>query len=456
MGQLLPNSNEELRTTDEDAEISDLQLIYQVRDALLEVTDGRENYEELVGCLQPKRNLNSHEAAQLVTILKALAGVVSYIDSVHHGTLIFALERMSLWNLATTYKNYDVTDIMDALIELLVSLAASKGIKNKVLSRVHDALKQIADLVPLAPLQLSPIVVQNIPKRYDVTVHEIVMYVENMLKLESGSMGEIVGSTMLPALVDKLIELDVEIGLDGKIHEDAKCIFEMELEDIINFAADDDENYNSMCVSEMLNRKKLQGNKVVEKLDSLIVLTFLHLDSCQSSGRLSEVFDTLLTSFKRTVLNTYKSKFTQFVMFYVCALHPELCGVKFAIVLRDMFESPVNPPITRMSVVSYLASYLSRAKFLSSALVADIIQRLVDWCFAYCKIHDLDMNLQAHQVFYSGCQAVMYILCFRMKSLMDVPRLRMQLIKMPMLLLWKHKLNPLKVCFPSVVEEFLK
>ena len=27
---------------------------------------------------------------------------------------------------------------------------------------------------------------------------------------------------------------------------------------------------------------------------------------------------------------------------------------------------------------------------------------------------------------------------------------------MPMLLLWKHKLNPLKVCLPSVVEEFLK
>lgn len=37
----------------------------------------------------------------------------------------------------------------------------------------------------------------------------------------------------------------------------------------------------------------------------------------------------------------------QFVMFYACALDPELCGVKFAIVLRDMFESPVNPPITR-------------------------------------------------------------------------------------------------------------
>lgn len=84
------------------------------------------------------------------------------------------------------------------------------------------------------------------------------MYVENMLKLESGAIEEIVGSTMLPALVDKLIELDMEIGLDGSMHADAKGIFEMELEDILKFA-DDDENYNSMCASELLNRKNFKA-----------------------------------------------------------------------------------------------------------------------------------------------------------------------------------------------------
>lgn len=35
--------------------------------------------------------------------------------------------------------------------------------KNKVLSRLHAAFKEIADLVPLAPLRLSPIVVQRMP-----------------------------------------------------------------------------------------------------------------------------------------------------------------------------------------------------------------------------------------------------------------------------------------------------
>ena len=46
----------------------------------------------------------------------------------------------------------------------------------------------------------------------------------------------------------------------------------------------------------MLNRKSLQGNAVVDKLDSLIELTLLHLESCQSSGRLAEVFLSLYIS----------------------------------------------------------------------------------------------------------------------------------------------------------------
>ncbi|MCI33950.1 RNA polymerase I-specific transcription initiation factor RRN3, partial [Trifolium medium] len=71
------------------------------------------------------------------------------------------------------------------------------------------------------------------------------MYAENMLRLESGAIGEIVGGIMLPALVDKLIEFDAYIGWDGKLQEDAKCIFEMDLEDIAEFE-DDDEKHHSM------------------------------------------------------------------------------------------------------------------------------------------------------------------------------------------------------------------
>ncbi|KAJ7971918.1 RNA polymerase I-specific transcription initiation factor RRN3 [Quillaja saponaria] len=425
---------------------------------------------ELVGVLHHKEQLSSDEVAMLVTCLKALAGAVLYIDFVQHEALVFAILRMSMWQYGT--------DVMDALLELVISLAASNGKyvdlcldmlvrnfmpphyfletlkqprglarKDQVLSRVHTALKDIADLVPLAPMRLSPLVIQGIPNVFSKEP-EIVIYVESMLKLESGSMREIVGGTMIPALIDRMVELDVEIGWeDILLNDSSKCIFDMELED--------DEEDDTELSGELLSWKCLQGNSVAEKLDSLMVLTFEHLESCQGSGRLAEVFDILLVSFRRTVLNTCKSKFTQFVMFYACALDPEECGVKFAMMLVDMFVSDVNPPDTRKIAVAYLASYLSRGKFLSPSLIASLIKRLVDWCFEYCNVHNVDINPRDHQVFYSGCQAIMYVLCFRMRSLVDVPLIKIQLHQ-PINSILKNRLNPLKECLPTVVKEFLQ
>ncbi|RVW29516.1 hypothetical protein CK203_077403 [Vitis vinifera] len=262
-----------------------------------------------------------------------------------------------------------------------------------------------------------------------------------------------------------------------------------------------------------LSRKSLGGNLIAEKLDSLMVLTFEHLESCEAGGRLIEVFETLVLSFQTTVLNAFKSKFAQFVMFYACALDPENCGVRFARVLADflfavlfhrltgnldlnfsdgsfpcdlgnvirtrlsqigprtlfwvgggwghalLLLSEMDPPgmsnnieghvpchrssqrcildiflpkvlkkrtqrtsnkllcpnllvFERMSAVAYLASYLSRGKFLTASFVANILERLVVWCLEYCKIHDGDINPKAHQVFYSGCQEAASFLKF--------------------------------------------
>ena len=49
----------------------------------------------------------------------------------------------------------------------------------------------------------------------------------------------------------------------------------------------------------------------------------------------------------------------------------------------------------------------------------------------------------------SSPQAIMYVLCFRMRSIMDVPRLKSQLLLMPLETVLKHNLNPLKVSFFS-------
>ncbi|OVA01095.1 RNA polymerase I specific transcription initiation factor RRN3 [Macleaya cordata] len=456
-----------------DIEFSDSEIVSHVRKALRSVAQGdTDDYNHLIGGLNLTEHLTPDDVGILLSGLKGLAGAVTYIDMVQHEALLSAIFGMSLWN-----RDYE-PDVMDALVDLIIRLATSSGKfvdssldmlisnfipphyalyglnqhfwqtkKAQVLDRVHSALKNITDLVPLAPLRLSPIILQRMPHTFAKEA-VIVVYVENMLRLESSAIGEFVGSTMLMAVVDRLIDLDVEIGWDDILQDDSsKGIFDMELD------GDDSDD-------ELANHS-LGANVFAGTLDSLMVLTCEHLNSCADSGRLEKVFQTLLQSFHVTVLNAYKSKFAQFVIFYACSLDPETCGVGFAVMLEEIFlcKTYTYPPLTRMSAVAYLASYLSRAKFLQSSVILSILKSLVDWCLEYCQLQDgaeKIVNPQAHRVFYSACQAIMYVLCFRMRSMWDIPHLKSQIIQFPLESILQHPLDPLKVCLPSIVEEFLR
>ncbi|GFP89206.1 RNA polymerase i-specific transcription initiation factor rrn3 [Phtheirospermum japonicum] len=468
----------------DELNFTDSELDCHVRNAIRNAVQGnRDFYNQIVAVIHHKERLGADEAALLVTCLKAVTGSVSSINIVHHRSLLAAIFGMSLWNYGT--------DVMDALVELLVSLASSSGEyvdlcletlvvnfmppcappsasyfleqlnqprglakKTQVLDRVHSTLKDIANVVPLSPLRLEKIVRDRMPKTY-MKEPLIVMYVENMLRLEGGAMGELVGSTILVALVDRLIELDVEIAWDDIMQDDfQKGIFDMELEDLEGHADHIEQDSNELSREAFIQRF-FSGNLTAEKLDSLMVLTFEHIKSCFESGRLVQVFEILLQSFQTTILTAYKAKFTQFIIFYACSLDPENCGKMFANGLSDIFASRLNPE-WRMSAVAYLASYLARAKFVPVSFVADMLERVVNWCFLYCKNQGGDINPKAHKVFYAGCQAIMYVLCFRMRQMVAVPRHKSQLIRMHIEDILGHPLKPLQVCLPSIVEEFLR
>ncbi|KAL8124551.1 hypothetical protein AgCh_012269 [Apium graveolens] len=131
---------------------------------------------------------NYGEKILIQTSLKALSGAVSYIDFDHHKMLLSSISGMSLWNYGL--------DVLDVLVELVVSLAAVSGKylhrcldmlvrnfvpplsflrllqqprglakKEQVLSHVHAALKEIADLGPLAPLRLEKVIKERMPHR---------------------------------------------------------------------------------------------------------------------------------------------------------------------------------------------------------------------------------------------------------------------------------------------------
>ncbi|KAL1564536.1 RNA polymerase I-specific transcription initiation factor RRN3-like [Salvia divinorum] len=458
----------------DELSFTDSQLDFYVKNALKAAIQGDcDFYNQLVAVIHRKERLSATDVALLVTCLKAVTGAVSCIHIVHHRSLLAAILGMSLWDYGT--------DVMDTLVELLVALASSNGEyvdlclemlvsnfmpppayfekhwgpskKSEVLDRVHSTLNHISNVVPLSPLRLEKIVRDKMPHIY-VKELSIVMYVENMLRLESGAMGELVGSMALVVLMDKLIELDVEIAWGDILQDDfQKDVFDFELEDLAG-PADNFNQENKDYTIEAPMQSFCSGIPA-EKLDSLMVLTFEHLKYCFETGRLVQVFEILLQSFRITVLTAYKSKFAQFVMFYACSLDPENCGKLFADALADIFVNGVHPE-WRMSAVAYLASYLARAKFLPVPLIATMLERVVDWCSKYCKNQGSDINPKAHKVFYAGCQATIYVLCFRMKQMLAVPRLKSQLHLMRIDDILGHPLKPLQVCLPSIVDEFLR
>ncbi|RWW55292.1 hypothetical protein BHE74_00038079 [Ensete ventricosum] len=59
------------------------------------------------------------------------------------------------------------------------------------------------------------------------------------------------------------------------------------------------------------------------------------------------VFETLSEIFRIAVLKLHKSKFAQFLMFYACSLDPDICGLKFAVLLTDIFVSEHEDPDSR-------------------------------------------------------------------------------------------------------------
>ncbi|KAI3867611.1 hypothetical protein MKW98_005988 [Papaver atlanticum] len=80
--------------------------------------------------------------------------------------------------------------------------------KEQVLNRVHSALIKITKMMPLVPRRLCPILEQWMP--HNSAKQEVMeIFVENMLRLESGPIGEYLGSTVLLLVGDRLVDLDV-------------------------------------------------------------------------------------------------------------------------------------------------------------------------------------------------------------------------------------------------------
>ncbi|KAH7421980.1 hypothetical protein KP509_13G084500 [Ceratopteris richardii] len=435
--------------------------------------------------------------------------MVSYINEREHSELLSYILGMSLWVHSAETSNSLVEFVVNlasvnggcvaqcldmlvrnflppscglpAFVDFFSRRAVAKGMsketlmqkkvdhmnrKESVLDCVHSALQRISDFVPITSMHLHRIVLQRMPHRI-IDKEWNALYMENMLRLEQAAKSEFLKSQMLLAVVDRLIEIDVEIRWEDIVKEDdCNKVFVLDME--FDEALDD----NEACVGPGSEAQHAAGISqhsaggsltlcaVADKMDVLMDMTLQHLQRCAEAGRIEQVFNILMTSFQSTILDTYKSKFTQFLIFYMCSQSPLTLSEKFTSLLCEILTSSQRAPNTRMSAAAYLASFLARARYVPLCIVSSCLRRMVEWCISYTPRQaekvSLTVDTGVHGVLYSACQAIMYVLCFKMRALLDDSVERATLCKLPLNDLLRHSLNPLKLCLPSVVEEFLK
>ena len=139
-------------------------------------------------------------------------------------------------------------------------------------------------------------------------------------------------------------------------------------------------------------------------------------------------FYTLLSIFDRTILRTFKSRYTQFLVFWYSSLDPEFSDLFQGMLVSKALLEEDQPAVTRAAAASYIASFVSRAEFVGRESTRQTVACLCNFLANRLSILDAVTqsgaqlpSLSQHTVFYAVTQAVFLIFCFRWRDLLHEP-----------------------------------
>jgi RNA polymerase I-specific transcription initiation factor RRN3 len=222
----------------------------------------------------------------------------------------------------------------------------------------------------------------------------------------------------------------------------------------------------------------------------MMLLLFQHIEERISKDpeSASAIFQMILPVFENAILTTYRSKYVQFILLYVCGFSDtEELYREFAGKLIEQVVDPYRATATRQSAACYLASFVSRASYVCSETACEAVAALLRWAETYVQVvqrngtesSDLRSPCELHSLFFTICQAAFYIMCFRGAETVSYHREALEYFSTPKEDLdpieecpypgldhidigtsrWEHlcghRLQPLRYCLESVREEFI-
>lgn len=314
--------------------------------------------------------------------------------------------------------------------------------EEKIYKNVHHVLKKLLRVIPMAGEQLVAAVISAFPylKR---STREHQAYVHNMLEILKYEPK--FRDDFLHLVVNKMVQLDVSAP---------RAAIEAAEEDVMDLDTED-----------IFDTEKDQTMKlpIANTLDHLMLMLFKFIESeCtdSKSGTISpelsfSVFKVFLQVFEKVILVTHNTHHVQFLLWYICSLKPKLAEI-FVKHMWRLVTGVQVAPVTRQSAAAYISSFLARAKFIRIEYLKSMLQEMCDWMHTYINNQDsrTTVELRAHAVFYSVCQAVFYLLCFRHKDLFKTRQNMVFLRGLNLSRIVTCGLNPLRVCVPEIVTKF--
>lgn len=395
------------------------------------------------------------------------------------------------------------------LLAVASNLEGSTPLTRRVIyDRQHALLEHLLNLVPTLPSSLAPLLVRNFPhKRQPQAAH--VAYIRNLLRITEycGELSE----RVLGLIVDRALMVDVEIQVELEELEDAEPtddeLFEFDPFDTIigqeGDCSDDDEDVDDGLSDLSSDASSDSGtadtpadtrhiHDMVSKLDAILRLVFDHFNKLHSSiptvlvhssssfhpktthergpqshephTLLAIQFHTLLAIFDRSILRTFKSRYTQFLLFWYASLHPEFSDLFLGLLVdKALFGSASASGVERAAASSYIGSFVSRAQFIDREGAQRAVKVLCAFLGAYLDAVEVgNAASNNHSVFYAVVQSVFLVFCFRWRDLqeeLDEQEVGRKIWISELGVLQRvitSDLNPLKVCSQNVVHQFAR
>nr|GAT45355.1 RNA polymerase I-specific transcription initiation factor RRN3 [Mycena chlorophos] len=181
-------------------------------------------------------------------------------------------------------------------------------------------------------------------------------------------------------------------------------------------------------------------------------------------------FNSLLAIFDRIILPTFKSRYTQFLVFYFTSLSPDFTDIFLGLLVDRALFQQTTSAVTRAAAAAYIGSFVSRAGFVDRDGARRVVGVLCEFMRAHLEVVEgsaitTTTSIQSG-VFYAVAQAIFLMFCFRWRDLLEDEEEGDELVSKPGKK-WipelaivprtvQSVLNPLKVCSPNVVHQFAR